>query len=736
MSWFSAIRSGNVDRVRDLLSRRGASAHVALSNSDDFSEIAASHYDPSNIQITHTLPGKFPRILRGRRKSLKTLDHRFGFGQDRLSRHSYKKSPGKISEYFWLPGGIDCEKIRTHDTAAHVCATRGFCETLNLLINEGCNILKSNNSGSTPLHCAAKNGHLHIVQLIVDALRNTTTQSKKNLNYNIITKNNASLNIEDGYNDDNDRYDNDIVYRAMSLKNSAGDTPLAVAARYGHHDVLHLLCQIGGETIVQCKNNMGETPLELSTRNGFDKCVEILLNNGAFANGYKLRRTLNGHLVPNADPLLWACRGTNPRVVTLLRKAGANVNPSHLFESVKKHTKSPYMRDQILPILLMKNLNEIQSDGENKEEENMRYSMKKAISVAILSNREDIAFALCNQIMTKKDDLLYHFITAPCSKSNTSLLHLSSSYGHSSVVQLLIQMGSNVNDIDPSTGNTPMHKAINDVCIEMLLANGGNINAENDEMNTSLHFACRRGDFKTVQLLVNNNAFINTRNVDGCTPLAEAVRCAPMAQEQQESSGSALKEHVLIVNLLTPLDHFAREPVDQLKNEVRVRDRKIKELETRIREITMKAEEDMLRASNIREELKKSSTAVLFCFNDVINDKSFKDDNAIPIVESYQNIMNEKLEKKKKRKEKEQQSTVQSILLRKKKKEEEVKIQWPGIKEFSIDAVYVNPEIPSKKANQRPKRKPKKTFKKEKAELSKMAMLGASQRLQRLIDLD
>ena len=46
----------------------------------------------------------------------------------------------------------------------------------------------------------------------------------------------------------------------------------------------------------------------------------------------------------------------------------------------------------------------------NKEEENMRYSMKKAISVAILSNREDIAFALCNQIMTKKDDLLYHFI--------------------------------------------------------------------------------------------------------------------------------------------------------------------------------------------------------------------------------------------------------------------------------------------------------------------------------------
>ena len=733
VSWWSAIRSGDPVKVQDLLSRRGASANVATATN------LTDYYDPNDTHAAQTLPGGFPRILRSRKKTLKALDHRFGFGEHRLKKgnQSYQNKTPPVSEYFWLPDGIDTKKPRTGETATHVCAGRGFAESLILLIQENCNLMQRNSSGSTPLHAAARNGHAHIVQIVVNALQEQEE--------------------EQGY----DAYENQESYehparRAVAAQNSAGDSPLATAARNGHAETLELLCEIGGESVVQQRNNMGETPLELATRCGFDQCVEILLNNGAFANGYAIRRTLNGHEVPNADPLLWACRGTNPRVVALLRQAGANVNPSHLFESVRKHSKAPNLRDQLLPQLMKSQSQSLERDrnrnskgeGEqeeeeeeeeennedHKEQEEIRHAMKKAIAVAIQSNREDLAFALVNQVAAKKDTRLAKTLIDNTSGS-TPLLLLSASHGHSSVVQSLLEMGADVNYCDPSSGNTAMHASINDVCAELLVTHGANVNVLNKEQCSPLHIGSRRGDYNTVELLVNNGAAINVRNNDGCTPLVEAVRCAPMMHPQRDqASADAIQEHIKIVNLLTSVDRFTRTPFDNLKKTIVSKDNTIAQLEEKIIELQNQAEQDMLDAAKERAELKKSSAAVLHCFEKIMASKSMaKNDVVIDVLKNYQALMDEEWTKLKS--EKDKNSTGSSRRTKEANNEDDAEsVAWPGIEEFSMESVYVPDEIASKKANQRPKKKSKKVYRKEQLELFRKRMLEACSRLHALID--
>jgi len=93
------------------------------------------------------------------------------------------------------------------------------------------------------------------------------------------------------------------------------DTPLIVAAAYGHTEVVKLLLERGAH--VNTGNEGGETALHYAARHGHTKVMQILLEHGADP---KLKGTGCG------TPLQWAVRGGQNRSVKTLLDYGVNIN--------------------------------------------------------------------------------------------------------------------------------------------------------------------------------------------------------------------------------------------------------------------------------------------------------------------------------------------------------------------------------------------------------------------------
>src|ERR1017187_1210230 len=108
-------------------------------------------------------------------------------------------------------------------------------------------------------------------------------------------------------------------------------------------------------------------------------------------------------------------------------------------------------------------------------------------------------------------------------------LHEAVSSGHKDVTEFLLANGANVNAEDEQ-GNTPLHLAASegrkDVA-EQLLANGADVNAKGKQGNTPLHLAASGGKKDVAEQLLANGADVNAKDKQGNTPLSLALTSAP-----------------------------------------------------------------------------------------------------------------------------------------------------------------------------------------------------------------
>lgn len=116
-------------------------------------------------------------------------------------------------------------------------------------------------------------------------------------------------------------------------------------------------------------------------------------------------------------------------------------------------------------------------------------------------------------------------------------------HGHWRLCKFLLEHGSNVNQADPATGETPLHSAlaktdrtVYDRVVAVLLSHGANPNvatkngAETGAFmrdsrtrgETPLHRAAAFGDEATIQLLLDAGAQLDARDAHGDTPLSWA----------------------------------------------------------------------------------------------------------------------------------------------------------------------------------------------------------------------
>jgi len=112
-------------------------------------------------------------------------------------------------------------------------------------------------------------------------------------------------------------------------------------------------------------------------------------------------------------------------------------------------------------------------------------------------------------------------------------LHKASGYGNCQVLQLLLTHGANVNQRTGDITAPPSYEAKTKnetalaiaarlgfhAAMRVLLAHPDcDVNVQDNLGDTGLHHACRKGDWRAVEILMNNGADVGLRNQKGETP--------------------------------------------------------------------------------------------------------------------------------------------------------------------------------------------------------------------------
>ncbi|WOG28632.1 ankyrin repeat domain-containing protein [Endozoicomonas sp. 8E] len=111
-------------------------------------------------------------------------------------------------------------------------------------------------------------------------------------------------------------------------------------------------------------------------------------------------------------------------------------------------------------------------------------------------------------------------------KKDTPLM-LASNEGDEVIVDRLIKAGADVNTARTEDGATPLFIAVSRgyfKCVELLIKDEADLNTRFRDGNTLLLIAASRGSSGSVELLIKNGADLNAALPDGTTPLFLAVQ--------------------------------------------------------------------------------------------------------------------------------------------------------------------------------------------------------------------
>lgn len=192
-------------------------------------------------------------------------------------------------------------------SAIHIAARGGFVEVIRFCSTKEGDPEIQDMDGCTPLHLAAKEGHLDAVECLVEA----TVYSKYALNKQGKTA--FAIAVENGY---SDLYDplhlGDVLNRATRVddvngirgclaegvnvngRDQNGWTPLHRAAFKGKIESVKVLMEHGAEVDVVDDN--GYTPLHCAVEAGHVQVALVLIGHGAKANLKSLKTVAPGNL--------------------------------------------------------------------------------------------------------------------------------------------------------------------------------------------------------------------------------------------------------------------------------------------------------------------------------------------------------------------------------------------------------------------------------------------------------
>lgn len=166
--------------------------------------------------------------------------------------------------------------VNIHDrTPIHCAALNGDLKVVKLLLKNNTNVNPDGNGGYSPLHYAATNGHLEVVKHIINQGANVNQINNRGNSpvHDALLKGHVSVVLH-------------LVEQGVdvNLADKWGNIPIHYAALYGHIGVLELLLKKDDVDINQNNNDQKSSLFFAATKNHL-KAREILLKYGAdFSN--------------------------------------------------------------------------------------------------------------------------------------------------------------------------------------------------------------------------------------------------------------------------------------------------------------------------------------------------------------------------------------------------------------------------------------------------------------------
>ena len=332
-------------------------------------------------------------------------------------------------------------------TPLMLMAASGWTESARLAVEKSAQINAKDNGGGTALMIAAMNGHTNLVKLLL------------------------------------------AKGAAYDLRNTNGDSALSLAAGSSHWDAVRIL---SNQEILAATNGLkGSVPLWLASGSGDLEAVKRQLVNGADVNGkdpfYK---------VPS---LIWAARNGRLEIVQLLIAKGADVNirlgsgrTALTFAAANGHV-------DVVKFLMDK--------GADKSASIERDSSLQYDALSLSVARGNIALTRLLLEKGAKIDRTYY------GKEGATLLHQVRGSNGAAIARLLIKNGASVDGrgfysdgSTPYRDKTPLMQAARNGEVEVakvLLENGANVEAKDEDGDNPLRLAARNGHVEVVSLLVS-----------------------------------------------------------------------------------------------------------------------------------------------------------------------------------------------------------------------------------------
>ena len=385
-------------------------------------------------------------------------------------------------------------------TLLHEAASHGRSENVTFLLNNEASIFDRDVDRCTPLHLAAQNGHVTVIQMLCEA--------------------GGPVDLTEEY----------------------CRTPLHLACQEGHVEAVDVLLEYGSD--VNGTNDEGDTPLHLAVSGNNQALVDMLLKRGASVNAANL---------VDLTPLHCAAEYNHVAIVEMLLTAGAYIESTGRSGWTPLHLACHEGHEGVVDILLKHgsefNVGDQKGDTplhlaiprDNMMIAEMLVSSGANLNVGNFENLTPLHTAAkigVDEMMTRF--LLDHGSPSMSRDKNGDVpLHLAAESGHATTAALLIRHTSSLEPVN-NTGWTPLLKAANNLhlsTVKELINYGTSISNPDNVTQTAFLKAVSSGLNNAIKVLCQHGANTNLIDQSQWSPLLHA------AMDQNQEGVKLLIDH-------------------------------------------------------------------------------------------------------------------------------------------------------------------------------------------------
>ncbi|MDE7290854.1 MAG: ankyrin repeat domain-containing protein [Treponemataceae bacterium] len=498
-----SVLSRNDDMYKSLIVKKNVSSTdsegntpliIALKRNTDFSKIEYIANLDSNINARNR-DGESALFIAVKKNNRNAGELLLSLGADIFSANTKNVSPlrlaleSKNGSEQWI---LNSETISLVDgsgnTVLHYAAEwRLPEETLELLIQKGCDVNAKNGNGETPVFSAAKSDNQSTILTLA--------------------KNDANIQERD----------------------NLGSSALHVAVRWDALSAAEQLVNLGID--VNAQNIAGKTPLDEAAVEGSISMASLLIARGANPNSFDTsgRTALSG-----------AVRANNYEMVKLLLSSNANPQIQDMNGRTPYHDAAILGEKKIIDELRKAGANPLTRDKNGTTPFTLTFPKEKSLMYAVLGKDKMLTDSDGNTpvhiaVQAHANDSVITSLVAngyPFDIRNTSgytPLSLAVASGQKDKAALLLEKGANPFIEINSKGDNAVTLAFKEKSGELL----GYIvkyakNKTDVRGNTLLHYAARLADTGTLVRLLDLGLDKNAKNVSGETPYDVAMNWKKM----------------------------------------------------------------------------------------------------------------------------------------------------------------------------------------------------------------